>query len=160
MKIFLITFFLVFLGCSSMQVNSSQYRIYQLSDMEDSLQDYYANDLKKIAPGIACASYKMSNAVGCFKLIVDKRHGKVIKLIYDELQGEEPLVLYRFDYSANIVFIEKIFEKKLESSRSLPEHNEATLEDGQPSVKLVFMGKSAVVFYWQNGKFNEIWTAD
>ena len=159
MRVFLI-FVVLLVGCSSIKPNSPHYRLYQLSDMEDLLQDYYANDLKRMSPGLACGDFKMKNSIGCFKLIVDESHGKVIKLIYDELPIGEKSEIYSFDPPINFIFIEKILERKLESSRALSEHKEVILEDGQPSLRLVFFEKSAVVFYWMNGKFNMIWTSD
>jgi len=173
MKVFL--FFVILLaGCSSANKINPDYRLYQLSDMEDVLQDYYANDLKKMTPGLACGAFKMDNHTGCFKLIVDNSNGKVVKLIYEEeYSGGEKLEIYSIepptgkDNSANHsiyapfnnMYIEKLFQQKIESSRSLSE-KKVILKEGQPSLKLAFFGKSAVAFYWKNGKFNQIWVSD
>jgi len=128
--------------------------------MEDVLQDYYTNDLKRISPGLACGDFKMENSVGCFKLIVDEWQGRVVKLIYVENSGNQEIELYEFVPSVNYVYIEKIFDSKLVSSGGLPEYKEAHLEVSQPSLRLVFFGKSAVVFFWENEQFQKIWTAD
>jgi hypothetical protein len=147
-------------GCSSMKINSSNYRLYQLGDMEDLLQDYYANDMKRFSPGLACGDFKDNNNVGCFKLIVDNRKNKVVNLIYDELLTGKKTAIYKFDPPVDYVYIEKIYDRKIESQGGLPEHKEVILESRQPSLRLVFFEKSAVVFYWKDGKFNEIWTSD
>ncbi|MBI5182124.1 MAG: hypothetical protein HZA06_04330 [Nitrospirae bacterium] len=114
----------------------------------------------RINPGLACGDFKMDNNVGCFKLIVDTRHGKVEKLIYHDFASGEKLELYEFVPPVDYVLIEKIYDSKLATSDVLPEHEEVALEAGQPSLRLIFFGKSAVVFYWKNGAFHKIWTAD
>lgn len=148
------------LSCCSLQQDSTRYRLYQIYDMEESLQDHYTNDLRRINPGLACADFKNENNVGCFKLLVDTMHGKVTKLIYHELSSGDKLELFEFVPPVDDVLIEKIYDSKLETSHALTEHEEVVLEAGQPSLRLVFFGKSAVVFYWKNGAFHKIWTAD
>ena len=128
--------------------------------MEDSLQDFYTNDLRKINPGLACGNFKNDNNVGCFKLLVDTMNGKVVKLIYHELSNDNKYELFDFVPPVDDVLIEKIFESKLITSDVLTKHEEVVLEANQPSLRLVFFGKSAVVFYWKNGAFHKIWTAD
>jgi len=162
MRLILIICIFILNSCSLSHIDNSNsnYRLYQIYDMEDVLQDYYTNDLRRISPGLACGDFKMENNVGCFKLLVDKRGGKVTKLIYHELSTGDKLELYEFDPPINYVLIEKIYESKLENSNALPEHEEVILDAGQPSLRLVFFGKSAVVFYWKNGTFHKIWTAD
>lgn len=161
MRFFVVVVALLFVtGCFTTKINSSKHRLYQLSDMEVLLQDYYANDLKRISPGLACDDFKNNGSVGCFKLIVDEGHGKVIKLIYDGLHNGEKLEVYSFDPPVNYIFIEKIFEKQLKTFDPLPEEKAVTLEDGQPSLRLIVFEKSAVVFYWKNERFNQIWTSD
>ncbi len=154
--------FILLIGCSTVKIDSSQYRLYQISDMEDSLQDYFANKIKRINPGLACDAFRMNNITGCFKLIVDKRHGKVIKLIYEEPPNRDKLEIYSFDPPRNDIFIEKVFDREFKSTEAVSEefYKEVTLEEGQPSLLLEFDGKSSVVFYWKDGEFNEIWTSD
>jgi len=159
MRVFLVLVVLLF-GCASIKTTNSDYRLYQLSDMEDVLQDYYANDLKRISPGLACGNFKMNNILGCFKLIVDERRGKVVRLIYDDLSSGEKKKIFTFVQPLKNIYIEKMFLQKLETTRALPDHEEVILKDGQPSLRLVFFEKSAVVFYWKNGEFKQIWTAD
>jgi len=139
---------------------NAHYRLYKIYDMEDSLQDYYANNLKRISPGLACGDFKNNNNVGCFKLLIDVRRGNVVKLIYKDLSSNDNIDVYYFDPPENNIFIEKINEIKLKTSNALPKNDEVVLEAGQPSLKLVFFGKSAVVFYWKEGIFHKIWTAD
>ena len=138
---------------------SANFRLYQIGDMDDFLIDYYTNDLKRISPGIVCDDFKMKNSVGCFKLLVDNRNGKVATMVYDEFDGNL-LVLYRFDPPVNYVFVEKSYDRKIESSDALPEHEKVVLEKGQPSLKLIFFEKSALQFYWREGSFHKIWTSD
>ncbi len=147
-------------GCSWTQGKDGDYRIYEISDMEDLLWDYYANNLKRVSPGIACGNFKTGNDVGCFKLLVRKEDGKLTSLIYDEPTNGKLEKVYEFNSSANFVFIEKIYKDKLENSASLPKHKEVKLAKDQPALRLVFFEKSSVVFYWRDGKFNEIWTSD
>jgi len=160
MRILLIICVCILNSCSFYYTENGRYRVYQIYDMEDILQDYYTNDLKRINPGLACGDFKMENNVGCFKLLVDKRQGKVTKLIYHELSTDGQLELYEFTPPANHVLIEKIYESKLKTSNALSEHEEVVLNTGQPSLRLIFFGKSAVVFYWKNGVFHKIWTTD
>lgn len=160
MKYILMILICILVSCSMTHIDNRHYRVYQITDMEDLLQDYYTNVLGRISPGLACGDFKMENDVGCFKLLVDKTHGEVTKLIYHDLSSGEKHELYKFDPPANYVFIEKIIESKLATSDALPEHEEVTLQAGQPSLRLVFFGKSAVVFYWKNDAFHKIWTAD
>lgn len=154
---FILSVFLV--GCASMNGNHA-YRIYDVGDMEDLLRDYYTNDLKKISPGLACGDFKMENDVGCFKLLVNKKEGKVVKLVYDDLANGTEKEIYKFEPAINFIFIEKIHKKKLENSMAFSEHKKVTLNKGQPSLRLVFFGKSAVVFYWKDGMFQKIWVSD
>lgn len=160
MRVLLVICVCILSGCSLAYTDNTRYRLYQIYDMEESLQDYYANDLRRISPGLACGDFKNENNVGCFKLLVDTRHGKVTKLIYHELSSGDKLELYEFVPPVDYVLIEKIYDSKLETSNALTEHEEVVLEAGQPSLRLVFFGKSAVVFYWKNGAFHKIWTAD
>ena len=161
MKLSLIIFVCILTSCSLANLDSKRYRLYQLSDMDISLQNYYGNDLKRISPGVVCGNFKMKkNKVGCFQLLVDSRHGKVTKLIYDEFSEDTRIELFEFDPPVDYVFIEKIYDSKLETSDVLSEDEEVILETGQPSLRLVFFEKSAAVFYWKNGAFHKIWTAD
>lgn len=159
MRLLLVVCVYLLSSCSFKQ-ESARYRVYQIYDMEDSLQDYYTNDLRKINPGLACADFKSDNNVGCFKLLVDTTHGKVTKLIFHELSNGDKFELFEFVPPVDDVLIEKIFDSKLETSKTLTEHEEVVLKAGQPSLRLVFFGKSAVVFYWKNGAFHKIWTDD
>jgi hypothetical protein len=147
-------------GCALSNEGSTRYRLYQLHDMEESLQDHYANVLRKISPGLACGDFKNTNTVGCFKLLLDTTHGKVVKLIYHDLPNGDKFELYEFTPPTNDVLIEKIYESKLTTSNALEEHEEVVLDSGQPSLRLIFFEKSAVVFYWKNAAFHKIWTAD
>lgn len=159
MKILIVICGCFLCSCSLQQDNSNE-RLYQIYDMEESLQDYYTNDLRRISPGLACGDFKNNNDVGCFKLIVDTTHGKIMKLIYHELSSDRIFLLYEFIPPVDDVLIEKIYDSNLETSSALIEHEEVVLEPGQPSLRLVFFGKSSVVFYWKNGAFHKIWTSD
>jgi len=160
MRILLVLCVFILSNCSLRSIDNTNYRLYQIYDMDEFLLDYYTNDLKKINPGLACGDFKNENNVGCFKLLVNTNNGKVEKLVYHELSSVDMVEIYKFDPPVNYVFIEKIYTHKLKNSNALAEHEEVVLEANQPSLKLVFFEKSEVVFYWKNGSFHKIWTAD
>lgn len=160
MRFILVLCVCILSNCSLRSMDIASYRLYQIHDMEELLQDHYTNDLRKINPGLACGDFKNENNVGCFKLLVNTRHGKVEKLVYHELSSGDVLELYKFDPPVDYVLIEKIYAPKLENSNALTGHEEVVLEANQPSLRLVFFEQSEVVFYWKNGSFRKIWTAD
>ncbi len=148
---------------SCAQKKYEHYRIYEVSDMDDYTRDYYTNDLRGTSPGIACGNFKTGNNVGCFKLLVRKKDGALRSLVYDDDEGTEKI--YEIEYGppsggGYLVYIEKIYESQLEQTALLPGHKEVKLAKSQPSLQLNFFEKSAVVFYWKDDKFNEIWVSD
>jgi len=148
---------LINVGCVVNEGKSS--RLYEVSDMEDLLRDYYTNDLGRISPGIACGNFKAGNDVGCFKLVVNKER-KAVSLLYENLSDGKIENVYQLDSPSDFVFIEKVENKKLENSTAFTRHKEVELEEGQPSLQLIFFEKSAVIFYWKDGRFHQIWVSD
>jgi hypothetical protein len=153
--IFIILAHIIYSGCSY----NEKYRLYQLSDMDVLLQDYYVNDLKRISPGLACDIFKgKGNGLGCFKLLVDSRHGKVVKLVHQEMWGGGATdLIYEFDPPVNYVYIEKLNQQNIQGHDP---DEEVTLKKDQPSLELVFFEKSSVAFYWETHTFRSIWTSD
>jgi len=158
--LYLCVLFIIVNGCASFVQTGGAFRLYEISDMDDFVRDHYSNTLNLASPGIACGDFKLNNNVGCFKILVNRKDGRVISLVYKEGSGESIEEIYKLESTDNFIFIEKSYQNVLINSNSLPGSERVMLLDGQPSLRLIFFGKSAVVFYWKNGRFNEIWVSD
>ena len=142
---------------TSCSTNSIFRNIYEVEDTETELQEFLLGEGIR-DPGKVCGEF-VPNEKGCFYLVKSSsKTNKASRLIYTN-KNEMTIVLEKFDPPINFIYLNSYTNKEINSSKALPEKS-VTLPIGINSVALYYFEKSAVVFFWNGSKFDQIWIND